>query len=191
MQAVGTPDNLLVKNIHFEAPRRPDGYFADFTTDLAVYRNGQEVARKIIRVNDPLQVRRLRLPPEHVRTGRGPRDPRPTGALVWDGPILLDGERSGSRRRVSSRSPARTRSAAGPRHDRQGIPLLAVTGLGPTSTPGREQHRLSERRWAWATRARRIPPPATPSRGSRAAPYTGMVIKRDPGQGLIWSLVSA
>src|SRR4029453_8919107 len=53
---VGTPDNLLIKNVHFEAPTRPDGSFADFRTDLAVYRNGEEVARKIIRVNDRLEV---------------------------------------------------------------------------------------------------------------------------------------
>ena len=54
VQPVGTPDNLLVKNVNFEAPTRPDGSFADFTTDLAVYQNGQQVARKTIRVNDPL-----------------------------------------------------------------------------------------------------------------------------------------
>ena len=40
----------------FEAPRRPDGSFEDFRTDLAVYQDGVQIARKTIRVNDPLSV---------------------------------------------------------------------------------------------------------------------------------------
>ena len=56
VQPVGTPGNLLLKNLGFEAPTRADGSFADFRTDLAVYRDGQEIARKTIRVNDPLTV---------------------------------------------------------------------------------------------------------------------------------------
>src|SRR4051795_7841828 len=46
VQAVGTPDNLLVKNVAFQAPTRPDGSFENFRTDLAVYSNGPQVARK-------------------------------------------------------------------------------------------------------------------------------------------------
>lgn len=56
VQPVGTPHNLLVKNISFQAPQRPDGSFVDFRTDLGVYRDGRQVARKTITVNDPLEV---------------------------------------------------------------------------------------------------------------------------------------
>jgi cytochrome c biogenesis protein len=56
VQSIGTPGLLLVKNIAFDAPGFETGSPTDFTTDLAVYRDGQEIARKTIRVNDPLSV---------------------------------------------------------------------------------------------------------------------------------------
>ena len=56
VQPIGTPGLLLVRNIDFEAPGFDTGKPTDFTTDLAVYQDGQEIARKTIRVNDPLSV---------------------------------------------------------------------------------------------------------------------------------------
>ncbi|HET9346855.1 MAG TPA: cytochrome c biogenesis protein ResB, partial [Candidatus Limnocylindrales bacterium] len=56
VQPIGTPGLLLVKNLGFEAPGFDTGAPTDFTTDLAVYRDGEEIARKTIRVNDPLSI---------------------------------------------------------------------------------------------------------------------------------------
>ena len=56
VQPVGTPRNLLVKVNSFSMPLLPDGAPADFVTDLSVFQDGQEIARKQIRVNDPLEV---------------------------------------------------------------------------------------------------------------------------------------
>jgi cytochrome c biogenesis protein len=56
VQPIGTPGLLLVKNLAFEAPGFETGMPSDFTTDLAVYRDGEEIARKTIRVNDPLSI---------------------------------------------------------------------------------------------------------------------------------------
>ena len=56
VQPIGTPGLLLVKNLGFEAPGFATGMPTDFTTDLAVFRDGEEIARKTIRVNDPLSV---------------------------------------------------------------------------------------------------------------------------------------
>jgi len=56
VQPIGTPDLMLVKNLGFQAPGLATGQATDFTTDLAVYRDGQEIARKTIRVNDPLSI---------------------------------------------------------------------------------------------------------------------------------------
>ena len=56
VQPIGTPGLLLVKNLAFEAPGLATGQASDFTTDLAVYQDGQEIARKTIRVNDPLSI---------------------------------------------------------------------------------------------------------------------------------------
>ncbi len=54
VQPIGTPGLLLVKNLGFDAPGFDTGMPTDFTTELAVFQDGQEIARKTIRVNDPL-----------------------------------------------------------------------------------------------------------------------------------------
>ena len=69
VQPIGTPGLLLVKNLDFEAPGFDTGAPTDFTTDLAVYQDGREIARKTIRVNDPLSVAGTR----STRTASGPR----------------------------------------------------------------------------------------------------------------------
>ncbi len=89
VQAIGTPGLLVVKSFGFASPRRGDGTFVDFTTDLAVYRDGQELARKTVRVNDPLSVAGftfhqngfLPAPDLVVRDARA--------RVLWDGPTIL------------------------------------------------------------------------------------------------------
>ena len=71
VRAVGTPGNLLLKNNAFFAPRRADGSFVDFRTDLSVFRDGEQIARQTVRVNEPLRLGGLRVPPEHLRARRG------------------------------------------------------------------------------------------------------------------------
>ncbi len=56
VQPIGTPGLLLVKNLGFDAPGLETGQATDFTTDLAVFQDGREIARKTIRVNDPLAI---------------------------------------------------------------------------------------------------------------------------------------
>jgi cytochrome c biogenesis protein len=56
VQPIGTPGLLLVKNLGFSAPGLETGQASDFTTDLAVFQDGQEIGRKTIRVNDPLSI---------------------------------------------------------------------------------------------------------------------------------------
>ncbi|MEP7158437.1 MAG: cytochrome c biogenesis protein ResB [Chloroflexota bacterium] len=185
VQAVGTPDNLLVKNIHFEAPTRPDGSFADFRTDLAVYQNGSEVARKIIRVNDPLQVNGYVF---HQNTF-GPAENLtiwdPQGRLVWDGPVLLAGALAGKPQGFLTIPGSTLGLLVVLDRSLDGAPLLALTGisaetqanggnicflrvlgLGSTTEPGTTCGYTV----GWKS----------------AGAYTGMVIKRDPGVGFIW-----
>ena len=57
-------------------PTRPDGSFADFTTDLAVYREWPAGGAQDHPRQRPARGRRLRLPPEHLRPGREPDHPR-------------------------------------------------------------------------------------------------------------------
>ena len=76
VQPIGTPGCCSSRTSASTRPGSRPARPTDFTTDLAVYQDGQELARKTIRVNDPLSVGGLHVPPERVRAGAGPRDPR-------------------------------------------------------------------------------------------------------------------
>ena len=87
VRPIGTPGNLLIKVHDFAAPQRADGSFADFSTDLSVFRDGQELLRTTIRVNDPLTVdgyaiHQNTFGPAVDLTIRGA-----SGDLAWQGPF--------------------------------------------------------------------------------------------------------
>ena len=89
VQPVGTPNLLLVKNLGFSAPGLATGQAQDYTTDLAVYQNGRQIAEKVIRVNDPLSIAGYTF----HQNGFGPapvvliRDV--TGRTLWSGAVPL------------------------------------------------------------------------------------------------------
>lgn len=90
VQPIGTPGLLLVKNLGFEAPGLETGVPSDFTTDLAVYRDGELIARKTIRVNDPLSAGGYTF----HQNGFGPApdlEIKSTldGSVLWSGPVPL------------------------------------------------------------------------------------------------------
>jgi cytochrome c biogenesis protein len=96
VQPIGTPGLLLVKNLGFEAPGFETGAPTDFTTRLAVYQEGRQIAEKTIRVNDPLEVAGYTF----HQNGFGPapdvaiRDAE--GRPLWTGPIPMTDEAAGS-----------------------------------------------------------------------------------------------
>ena len=95
VQPIGTPGLLLVRNLGFEAPGFETGNPTDFTTHLAVYRDGRQIADKTIRVNDPLEVGGYTF----HQNGFGPapdvaiRDE--AGGVLWTGPIPMTDEAGG------------------------------------------------------------------------------------------------
>jgi len=95
VQPIGTPGLLMVRNLDFEAPGLETGQASDFTTDLAVYQDGQQIARKTIRVNDPLSVAGYTF----HQNGFGPA-PHLTlksaaGEILWDAPVPMTDSVSG------------------------------------------------------------------------------------------------
>jgi cytochrome c biogenesis protein len=185
VQAVGTPHNLLVKNISFQAPQRPNGSFEDFSTDLAVYQDGQQIARKTIRVNDPLEVAGFVF---HQNTFGPSIDMRilsSAGQLVWSGPVLLTGALLSRPQGflVVPGSDLGLLIVLDKRAD--GISELALEGLGPPAADGSAAVRFAvpltlgeatNMRETWGYTVV----------WDRADAWTGMVVKRDPGQGFIW-----
>jgi cytochrome c biogenesis protein len=90
VQPIGTPGLLLVRNNGFSAPGLFEtGVATDYITDLSVYRDGVLLARKSIRVNDPLTVGGYTF----HQNGFGPApDLQVTstaGDVLWSGPVAL------------------------------------------------------------------------------------------------------
>jgi len=186
VQAVGTPGNLLVKNHAFSAPQRADGTFEDFNTDLSVFQNGQEVARKTIRVNDPLRVEGFAFHQNTFGPSAELTIRNAAGDLVWTGPMLLAGELLDRPQGFMTIPGSSVGLLALLDRGPEGDARLVLQGVGPPSTPGGEGETIF-----LAT----LPVGATTdpaiSAGHAitwdgAGAWTGMVIKNDPGQPVIW-----
>jgi cytochrome c biogenesis protein len=192
VQPVGTPRNLLVKVNSFQAPTRPDGTFADFVTDLSVYQDGKEIARKSIRVNDPLEVQGYVF---HQNTF-GPsvdltiRDP--DGGLVWTGPMLLDDQLAGFPSGFMTIPGSDEGVLAVLTKTADGVAALVLQGVGipevtddggPGQVEGTDLYRVV------VGLGGTVDPSATNGYSitwDRSGAWTGMVIKNDPGATVIW-----
>ncbi|MEO8571431.1 MAG: cytochrome c biogenesis protein ResB [Chloroflexota bacterium] len=188
VQPIGTPDLLLVRNIAFDAPGFDTGHPTDFTTDLAVYQNGQEIARKTIRVNDPLSVGGYTFhqngfgPAPHIvlRTA--------AGAVLWDAPVPMTDQVAGL--------PYATIGIPGrdmglellldKKADGTGVVIAIPYRITGTALDGKPIQDLR--------------PPVELQRGDTKVSqeldlsigltdfgqFTLLIAKRDPGQGLVW-----
>jgi cytochrome c biogenesis protein len=194
VQPIGTPGLLLVKNFGFRAPGLDTGTPSDFTTDLAVYRDGELLARKTIRVNDPLSVAGYTF----HQNGFGPApdlEIRDTsdGSILWSGPVPLTDSADGL--------PFGAMPVPGKpiglelllSRDSTGVGTLvlvpyAVTGTNPDGSP------ITVTGF-----------PAAIVRGETQtleglglsvslrsfSDYTLLIAKRDPGQGIVWAAFAA
>ena len=192
VQPVGTPRNLLVKVNSFQAPTHPDGSFADFVTDLSVFQDGQEVARKQIRVNDPLEVQGFVF---HQNTFGPAVDLTihdPDGGLVWTGPLLLDDQVAGFPSGFMTIPGSDLGLLAVLTRTADGVSALVLQGVGlPTvladgasgQVEGTDLFRVV------VGLGGTVDPSAAGGYAvtwDRAGAWTGMVIKNDPGAPVIW-----
>ena len=186
VRAVGTPGNLLVKNQAFQAPRRADGSFADYSTDLSVYQDGSEVARKTIRVNDPLLVGGFVFHQNTFGPAAELTIHDASGALVWDGPLLLDDEVAGAPRGFMTIPGADVGLVAVLTPTADGTPALVLQGVGPADPQtGRNPTLFLVTIPMGVT----TDPEVTAGQSitwSGVGSWTGLVIKRDPGQPIVW-----
>jgi cytochrome c biogenesis protein len=189
VQPIGTPGLLLVRNLGFEAPGFETGQPTDFTTDLAVYRDGIEIARKTIRVNDPLAIAGYTL----HQNGFGPAPDvvvaDADGGLLWSGPVPLTDQASGFPFGVLP-VPGRDiglqlllqRAADG-----RGIVLVLpyrVVGENPDGTPAVEELVPM----ALARGETQTAPGIDFSVGLRGfSDFTILIAKHDPGLPFVWS----
>lgn len=183
---IGTPGNLLLKVHDFAAPRRADGSFADFSTDLSVYRDGDEVARKVIRVNDPLRlegtvIHQNTFGPSALLTIRDG-----TGRPVWDGPLLLDDRVAGRPQGFMTIPGSMVGVVAVLSQGADGAPQLVMQGVSAAEPETGELRTLFlvTIPMGMTTDPQVTAGHAITWQGTGA--WSGMVIRSDPGQPFIW-----
>ena len=186
VRPIGTPGNLLLKVHDFAAPQRADGSFADFSTDLSVYQDGQELARKTIRVNDPLHVDAYAF---HQNTF-GPaaeltiRDA--AGSLVWRGPLLLDDLLLERPQGFMTIPGADVGLVAVLNEGADGVAQLVMQGVGPADPATGQNETLF---LVTIPVGVTTDPEVTAGHSIRwdgIGAWSGMVIRSDPGQPLVW-----
>ncbi|MFI5200472.1 MAG: cytochrome c biogenesis protein ResB, partial [Candidatus Limnocylindrales bacterium] len=189
VQAIGTPGLLVVKSFGFSDPTAADGTVLDYTTDLGVYQDGQLLARKVIRVNDPLSVGGFTFHQNGFRPAPDIVIRDSKGQPLWNGPVALDDSAAGS--------PHGTMSVPGEGNiglemlltkasdGTEGVLFLPYrsTGLNPDGTPITQS----------------LTPFFVPIGGVGGSPDTSfyvqlldvqnatiLVAKEDPGQPIVW-----
>jgi len=190
VQPIGTPGLLIVKNYDFEAPGFLEtGQASDFTTDLGVFQDGREVARKTIRVNDPLAVGGYTF----HQNGFGPAPDLlisdAAGKPLWDGPIPLTDR--------AADQPYGTMSVPGRdiglllllRRQADGTGVVLVQpyrSIGQESDGSPKLDMLTP--VALTAGEAQVPPGLDFSIGVRRfSDYTLIIAKKDPGQGIVWT----
>ncbi len=188
IQPIGTPGLMLVKNLGFSAPGLDTGQASDFTTDLAVYQEGRQIARKTVRVNDPLSIGGYVL----HENGFGPAPDLlindPAGRPLWSGPVPMTDQ--------AADFPFGQMSVPGTnvglqlllqrQPDQTGILLILpfrAVGTNPDGSPV-VQNGSPIALAAGETGA--VPGLDVSVRVRRFADYTLLIAKADPGQGLVW-----
>jgi cytochrome c biogenesis protein len=189
VQPIGTPGLLLVRNLEFEAPGFDTGHPSDFTTHLAVYQDGKQIADKVIRVNDPLTVDGYTF----HQNGFGPapdvviRDS--AGKPLWTGPVPMTDSAAGfpfTEMAVPGRDVA-LQLLLQKADDGTGILLVLpfraagtnadgtpnVVGLQPLALAKGESGTSDGTDFSIELRG--------------FSDYTLLIAKKDPGQGIIWA----
>ena len=186
VRPIGTPGNLLLKVHDFSAPQRADGSFADFSTDLSVYQDGQELARKTIRVNDPLRVDGYAFHQNTFGPAAELTIHDAAGSLVWRGPLLLDDMLLGRPQGFMTIPGADVGLVAVLNEGADGVAQLVMQGVGPADpATGQNETLFLVTIPVGVTTDPEVTAGHTISWDGVGA-WSGMVIRSDPGQPFIW-----
>ena len=179
------PQTVLVQNEEFIARFNDAGSPLDYRTTLAVSRNGAQIARKEITVNDPLSVDGWVFHENFF----GPaveldlRDQ--TGRILYSGAVLLDGNLDGKPEGLLAVPTTDVSLELLLAKGEGGVAELTVIGArrptgdqqGPQILFGAV---LNTGDGWWA------PDPGIGVEFRKPSSYIGLIAKRDPGQGFIW-----
>ncbi len=187
--SIGSSGLVSVKNLGFTAPRDATGRFTDFTTDLAVYQDGKEIARKVIRVNEPLEAAGYTFHQNFFGPAADLTIRDGAGRLLWAGPVALD-EVNAGRPYGRFTIPGRDEGLELLLDAGEGkVPLLVMLGFRPVGTAADGTLQVETTFVGGAEPGRTY---ASPSGDLSIAfeevtAYSGIIAKRDPGASIVWA----
>ena len=179
------PQTVLVENEEFIARFGEAGNPLDYRTTVGVFRNGEEIARKEITVNDPLSIdgwvfhENFFGPSVEIDV----RDE--AGRILYSGSVLLDGNLAGQPEGLVAVPGTDVSLELLLAKGDDGVAELTVVGarqptadqVGPQIVFGAVL-KTGDGYWA--------PDPSIGIEFREPTSYIGLIAKRDPGQGLIW-----
>ena len=179
------PETVLVRNEDFVAQFDAAGQPVDYRTKLVVFRQGQEIARKEITVNDPLSVDGWTFHENFF----GPAvelDVRDAaGQILYSGSVLLDGQLDGKPEGVLAVPGTDASLELLLAKGAGNVAELTVIGVRPATTAGEPPSILFGAVLETGD-GYRAGDPAIGVEFRRPSSYIGLIAKRDPGQGLVW-----
>ncbi|MBI3745215.1 MAG: cytochrome c biogenesis protein ResB [Chloroflexi bacterium] len=179
------PQTVLVRNEAFLATFDPAGRPLEFRTTLSIYRQGRQIARKEITVNDPLSVDGWAFHENFF----GPavdldvRDSQ--GQILYSGAVLLDGQLGGKPEGRLAVPGSDTSLELLLAKGAGGVAQLTVIGVRPPVIAS-DPPEIVFGAVLGTGGGYRVPDGTIGIEFTRPSSYIGVIAKRDPGQGMIW-----
>ena len=188
VESIGSAGLVSVKSLGFTAPRDANGRFTDFTTDLAVYRDGREIARKVIRVNDPLEAAGYTFHQNFFGPAVDLTIRDGAGRLLWAGPIPLDEVNAGrpyGRFSIPGRDEGLEMLLG---QDAAGATSLVVVGYRIVGEDAAGSPRVETVFVGAAAPGRTYVVETSDLRITfeKLSAFSGVIVKRDPGASIVW-----
>ena len=179
------PETVLVRNEAFLATFNPVGRPLEFRTTLSIYRQGQQIARKEITVNDPLSVDGWAFH-ENFFGPAVEMDVRDSqGQILYSGSVLLDGQLGGKPEGLLAVPGSDLALELLLAKGSGGVAELTVVGVRPPATAS-DPPRIAFGAVLETGDGYQVPDRSIGIEFRRPSSYIGLIAKRDPGQGLIW-----
>ena len=179
------PRTVLVQNESFVARFDESGIPVEYRATLAVYRAGEQIARKEVTVNDPLSVDGWSLHENFFGPAVELDVRNAEGLMLYSGAVLLDAQLAGRPEGLLRVPGTEVSLELLLEKGEQGIAELTVIGVRPARTAGAGPEIL----FGAVLRSGEgyfVPDSGIGIEFRRPSSYIGVIAKRDPGQGFIW-----
>ncbi len=188
---IGTADGLVIVNHAFSAPRNSAGAFADFATDLGVYVGGEEVARRMVRVNEPLAYNGWSFHQNFFGPAARLEIRDDMGALLWSGDAPFAAQVDGAPYATLPIPGSNAGIEMQLRRDANGVAAIFIVASAPDPSGTTAADGTLPLKTLFASVLAVGDTATAPGAGfsvylREVTSYTGIIARRDPASLLIW-----